>query len=271
MPFFEARRSSKAKMDLIKDLLEILPADNTESCGALWSVLAKLATAAINFRDDGVVTSTIHDSRPLGAEYRSVAKILDVGIDLSPKEPLEGWEDLFQALATSATTDSGHGGRAIVVIEPIAKALASNWRSDDEHFGNKVAYCQILVKEASYPKDRQALDAARRRLWGSATAGPKINIFDPYSQLYQYVSRCLKYSYAELSSNDHIAICGLLGEVEALLVRCPKVLFSEALTQLQSGIVYWVSDEEGKLHSGSDVSRTVSWRLPINQIEMLII
>ncbi|KAM0142572.1 hypothetical protein ACHAP3_001677 [Botrytis cinerea] len=258
MPFFEARRSSKAKMDLIKDLLEILPADNTESCGALWSVIAKLATTAINFRDDGVMTSTIHDSRPLGAEYRSVAKILDVGIDLSPKEPLEGWEDLFQALATSATTDSGHGGRAIVVIEPIAKALASNWRSDDEHFGNKIAYCQILVKEASYPKDRQALDAARRRLWGSATAGPKINIFDPYSQLYQYVSRCLKYSYAELSSNDHIAICGLLGEVEALLVRCPKVLFSEALTQLQSGIVYWVSDEEGKLHSGSDVSRTVN-------------
>ncbi|KAF7893227.1 uncharacterized protein EAF02_000765 [Botrytis sinoallii] len=258
MPFFEARRSSKGKMDLVKDLLEILPTDNTESCGTLWSILAKLATAAINFRDDGVVTSTIHDSRPLGAEYRSVARILDVGIDLSPKEPLKGWEDLFQALVTSATTDSGHGGRAIVVIEPIAKTLVSNWRPDDEYCGNKVVYCQILVKEASYPKDRQALDAARRRLWGSATAGPKIHIFDPYSQLYQYISRCLRCSYTELSSNDHITICGLLSEVEALLVRCPKVLFGETLTQLQNGIICWISDEEAKLHGGSDLSRTVN-------------
>ncbi|KAF5878054.1 putative telomere length regulator protein [Botrytis fragariae] len=258
MPFFETRRSSKGKMDLVKDLLEILPTDVNESCGALWSILAKLATAAINFRDDVVVTSTIHDSRPLGAEYRSVARILDVGIDLSPKEPLKGWEDLFQALVTSATTDSGHGGRAIVVIEPIAKALASNWRSDDDYCGNKVVYCQILVKEASYPKDRQALDAARRRLWGSATAGPKIHIFDPYFQLYQYISRCLRCSYTELSSNDHITICGLLGEVEALLVRCPKVLFGETLTQLQNGIICWISDEEAKLHGGSDLSRSVN-------------
>ncbi|KAF7906693.1 hypothetical protein EAF00_000972 [Botryotinia globosa] len=258
MPFFETRRSSKGKMDLVKDLLEILPTDNSESCGALWSILARLATAAINFRDDGVVTSTIHDSRPLGAEYRSVARILDVGIDLSPKEPLKGWEDLFQALVTSATTDSGHGGRAIVVIEPIAKTLASNWQSDDDHCGNKVAYCQILVKEASYPKDRQALDAARRRLWGSATAGPKIHIFDPYSQLYQYISRCLRCSYTELSSNDNITICGLLSEVEALLVRCPKILLGETLTQLQNGINCWISDEEAKLHGGSDLSRSIN-------------
>ncbi|TGO33288.1 hypothetical protein BHYA_0254g00030 [Botrytis hyacinthi] len=258
VPFFETRRSSKGKMDLVKDLLEILPTDNSESCGALWSILAKLATVAINFRDDGVVTSTIHDSRPLGVEYRSVARILDVGIDLSPREPLKGWEDLFQALVTSATTDSGHGGRAIVVIEPTAKTLASNWQSDDEHCGNKVAYCQILVKEASYPKDRQALDAARRRLWGSATAGPKIHIFDPYSQLYQYISRCLRCSYTELSSNDHIAICGLLSEVEALLVRCPKVLFGETLTQLQNGINCWISDDKAKLHGGSDLSRSVN-------------
>ncbi|TGO65905.1 hypothetical protein BOTNAR_0073g00300 [Botryotinia narcissicola] len=257
MPFFETRRSSKGKMDLVRDLLEILPTDISESCGALWSILAKLATAAINFRDDGVVTSTIHDSRPLGAEYRSVARILDVGIDLSPKEPLKGWADLFQALVTSATTDSGHGGRAIVVIEPIAKTLASNWQSDDEYCGNKVAYCQILVKEASYPKDRQALDAARRRLWGSATAGPKIHIFDQYSQLYQNISRCLRCSYTELSSNDHIAICGLLSEDEALLVRCPKVLFGETLTQLQNGIICWISDEETKLHGGSDLSRSI--------------
>ncbi|KAF7959072.1 hypothetical protein EAE96_002589 [Botrytis aclada] len=258
MPFFETRRSSKGKMDLVKDLLEILPMDTNESCGALWSILAKLATAAINLRDDGVVTSTVHDSRPLGAEYRSVARILDVGVDLSPKEPLKGWENLFQALVTSATTDSGHGGRAIVVIEPIAKTLASNWRSDDEYCGNKVAYCQILVKEASYPKDRQALDAARRRLWGSATAGPKIHIFDPYSQLYQYISRCLRFSYMELLSNDHTIISGLLSEVEALLVRCPKVLFGETLTQLQTGIICWISDEEAKLHGGSDLSRTVN-------------
>ncbi|KAJ8070516.1 hypothetical protein OCU04_000890 [Sclerotinia nivalis] len=255
-PFFEARRVSKGKMDLVKDLLDILPTDNTASCKGLWTILAKFATAAINFRDDSVVSSSIRDVRPLGGEYRSVAKILDVGINLSPKEPLEGWEELFQALVMSATTDSGHGGKAIVVIEPIAKTLALIWQSNGECCGEKAKYCQLLVAQASYPKDRQALDAARRRLWGSATAGPRIDIFDPYFYLYEYVSRCLEYSYSELSSNDHPSICDLLSEIEALLVRCPKVLFSGALTCLQNGLVCWVRDEGGKLHGGSDISRT---------------
>ncbi|KAF7856807.1 hypothetical protein EAF04_009570 [Stromatinia cepivora] len=258
-PFFETRRQSKGKMDLVKDLLDILPTDNTASCKGLWTILAKFATAAINFRDDSVVFSSIHDARPLGGEYRSVAKILDVGITLSPKEPLEGWEELFKALVLSATTDSGHGGRAIVVIEPIAKTLALIWQSNGECCGEKAKYCQLLVAQASYPKDRQALDATRRRLWGSANAGPRIDIFDPYFHLYEYVSQCLEYSYTELSSNDHSSICDLLSEVEALLVRCPKVLFSEALARLQNGLVCWIRDEEGKLHGGSDISRTVNF------------
>lgn len=257
-PFFDARRVSKGKMDLVKDLLDILPTDNTASCKGLWTILAKFATVAINFRDASVVSGSIHDARPLGGEYCSVVKILDAGINLSPKEPLEGWEELFQALLMSATTDSGHGGRAIVVIEPIAKTLALVWQSNGECCGEKVKYCLLLVEQASYPKDRQALDAARRRLWGSATAGPRIDIFDPYLHLYEYISRCLEYSYTELPSNDHHSTCDLLSEIEALLVRCPNVLLIEALARLQNGLVGWIRDEGGKLHGGSDISQTVN-------------
>ncbi|RAL63296.1 hypothetical protein DID88_004372 [Monilinia fructigena] len=235
-PFFEARRLSKGKMDLVKDLLEILPSDNIDFCGALWTILAKFATAAINFRDETVVTSSIHDTRPLGSEYRSVARILEVGIGLSPREPLEGWKDLFQALVISSTTYSGHGGRAIVVVEPISKALTSKWQPNNECCDNKAEYCQILVAQASYPKDRQALDAARKRLWGSATAGPKIHMFDSHES----------------------SICNLLGELEALLVRCPKALFAEAVVHLQDGIVCWIRDEEVKLHGASSLSGTVT-------------
>lgn len=257
-PFFEARRLSKGKMDLVKDLLDILPTDNIGSCGGLWTILARFATAAINFRDESAVVSSIHDARPLGDEYRNVVKILVVGIDLSPKEPLEGWEDLFRALVVSATTDSGDGGRAIVVVEPIAKALTLKQRPDSECCGSKAKYCRNLIAKASYPKDRPALDAARRLLWGSATAGPKISLFDPYSHLYEYLSQCLEYSYTELISNDHPSICDLLTEVEGLLVRCPKVLFIEALVQIQNGIACWIRDEDAKLHGGSPLSRTVS-------------
>lgn len=270
-PFFEARRLSKGKMDLVKDLLEILPTDNIEFCGALWTILAKFATAAINLRDETAVTSLIHDTRPLGGEYRSVARILEVGISLSPREPLEGWKDLFQAMVISATTDSGHGGRAIVVVEPIAKTLTSKWQPDNECCDNKAEYCQILVAQASYPKDRQALDAARKRLWGSATAGPKIHIFDPYLHFYDYTSRCLKYCYTELLSSHESSICNLLVELEALLVRCPKALFAEAVVYLQDGILCWIRDEEVKLHGASSLSGTVSLFLPILRTKGLII
>lgn len=262
-PFFDARRSSKGKMDLVKDLIDILPADNIDSCGILWTVLANFATVAINFCDDSVVASSIQDTRPLGSEYRSVARILEVGIYLSPKEPLKGWQELFQALTMSATIDSGHGGRAIVVVEPIAKTLTSEWQPNDECCRNQAKYCTILISQASYPKDRQALDAARRRLWGSATAGPKIHAFDPYSYVYKYVSQCLEYTYNELSLSEESSICNLLEEVEALLVRCPKALFTEALIQLQKGIVFWIHDEDEKVLGTKSLSQIVSLLHPL--------
>ncbi|PQE24404.1 Rap1-interacting factor 1 protein [Rutstroemia sp. NJR-2017a BVV2] len=251
-PFFDARRLSKGKMDLVKDLLELLPTTgNIESCGPIWSLLAKIATQAINMRDETVTKNSIHTERPVGGEYRNIVKILEIGLALSPNEPLEAWDTLFGALVTSASTDAGDGGRALAVIEPVAKALVSKWLPNDRQAPCNMFYCQLLLSGARYPKDRQALDAARTILWGTSTAGPKIVAFDPYFHLYDYTSRCLEASYVNLSAINEAQASGMLVTLEALLKRCPQKLWINFLIQVQDGLSFWFCDQDAKITHGS--------------------
>ncbi|KAM3083996.1 hypothetical protein ACMFMG_001896 [Clarireedia jacksonii] len=251
-PFFDARRLSKGKMDLVKDLLELLPtAGNIESCGPIWSLLARFATQAIKMRDETVTKNTIDMERPVGGEYRNIVKILEIGLALSPNEPLEGWATLFNALVTSASADTGDGGRALAVIEPVAKALVSKWLPNDRPAPCNMFYCELLLGEARYPKDRQALDVARTRLWGTSTAGPKIVAFDPYVHLYDYTYRCLEACYANLSVMNESQASSLLETLEALLKRCPKQLCIDSLVHVQNGLAFWVCDQEARMQHGS--------------------
>ncbi|PQE10440.1 telomere length regulator rif1 protein [Rutstroemia sp. NJR-2017a BBW] len=247
-PFFDARRLSKGKMDLVKDLLELLPTTgDVECCGPIWSLLAKFALQAINVRDETVTKNSIHTEHPVGGEYRNIVKILEIGLALSPNEPLEAWDTLFGALVTSASTDAGDGGRALAVIEPVAKALVSKWLPNDRQAPCNMFYCQLLLSEARYPKDRQALDAARTILWGTSTAGPKVVAFDPYFHLYDYMSRCLEASYVNLSAINEAQASSLLVTLEALLKRCPQKLWINFLIRVQDGLSSWFRDQDAKI------------------------
>jgi hypothetical protein len=271
-PFFDARRLSKGKMDLVKDLLEFLPTTgNIESCGPIWSLLANFAIQAINMRDETVTKNSIHTERPVGGEYRNIVKILEIGLALSPNEPLESWDTLFRALVTSASTDAGDGGRALAVIEPVAKALVSKWLPNDRSAPCNMFYCQLLLTEARYPKDRQALDAARTILWGTSTTGPKIVAFDPYLYLYDYTCLCLEASYANLSATSEAQASDLLVTLEALLKRCPQKLCINFLVQVQNGLSLWFGDQEAKITNGSVLLSEVRYLVAVSRPMLILI
>lgn len=258
-PFINARPSSKSQMELIKELLQLLPADVefNEPCKLIWQVLADLATRATDTRDPNGSGNLRGNDQPLGVDYRNALEILEVCIYRSPRAPLPGWRSLFEALVNSATLDAGDGGRAIAIIEPLARVFTSKFPKAAAGSDSGLAYCRLIVSKANYPKDRQALDAARRRLWGAATGGNKPSNFDPYTELYTCLQGCLERSYASFNKDQALEYSDILSATKSLLGRCPDVMLYSVYLKLQNGIAFWIRDEYSKFSGGNAYSHSV--------------
>lgn len=250
-PFFEARKSSRSKKEFVKDLYNLLPLDNTEPCKLIWQVLADFASRATDLRDKN--EGGRHSEEPLGSDYREIIKILEAGIQYSLSYPLPGWKVLFEALVTSATLDAGDAGRALAVIEPLAKILLPK-----DGTPLSLPYLHILLSKASYPKDRQALEAARKRLWGFANSTPKAT-FDPYASLYDYVRLSLSASYLSFSKSNITIYADVIAGTSNLLSRCPKPLLLGVLKNIQEGVTPWITDPDSQLNGGNPLSQAVSY------------
>jgi len=253
-PFFESRKSSKSKMDFVKDLLNLLPPESTDSCKLIWQILAEFASLAVDTGDQKDTHG--HNEEPLGFEYRNTVRILEAGIRYSPQQPLPEWEILFEALVKSATGAAGAAGRALAVIEPLAKIILP--LNSTSGIPSGLPYLQLLLNKAGYPRDRQAFDAAKRRLWGSGIASQRPATFDPYVALYDCIRKSLQISYHSFSKQSMAMSSELLSGVATLLGECPKQLLLGMLSNLQEGIASWILDAESKLSGGNSLSQAVS-------------
>ncbi|TVY45861.1 Telomere length regulator protein [Lachnellula subtilissima] len=269
LPFFEDKKSGKARINLAKDLLQYLPLESTQPCKMIWRVLADFATTATDTREDSIGSN----DHPIGVDYRSVVRILEAGVSLSPREPLPGWNTLFEALVSSATLDAGHAGKAIAVIEPLAKFfIPQNPKTAERSYSEGLLYFHLVITRATYPKDRQALDAARKKLWGAANAGPKLATFDPYVQLYDYVRLTLESTYGSFSKRRIHGYTTTLSSTRELLGRCPEDLSFGMLIKVQEGLSKWILDPDDHLVGGTDLSKEVSalWLLVCSRMATIV-
>ncbi|KAF4632305.1 hypothetical protein G7Y89_g5821 [Cudoniella acicularis] len=256
LPFFESRKSNQSIIELAKDLVSLLPEKATPACKILWRTLADFATTATDTRDK---ENSSNLEQPLGADYRSVIRILESGIGISPHEPLTSWKTLFRILVNSVTLDVGDAGRAIVVVEPLSKFLVQyNSKSAEKSQSTGFSYFHILLLTATYPKDRQALDAARKRLWGVVNPGSKAVTFDPYTQFYEYVRDSLQVSYASYNKRRLHEYSDIISAMVSLLGRCPGPLLLGMLVKIQEGIAPWILDKDLKLNGGTALSKEIA-------------
>lgn len=259
-PFFEARPSSKSKMEFVHNLTHLLPLDPTEPSRKFWQVLAAFATTAVDTRD--ITQNSGSDELPLGHSYRDLVKILETGIKFFPSGPTREWTTLFDAVATSATIDAGDAGRAVILIEPLAKLCTR----DNGAQLSGISYCNTIVGKATYPKDRHALDAANRRLWGAGFAGLRTASFDPYVQLYEYVRATLEITYAAYSKDNLRTHVDLITATTLLPDRCPLPLLLSLLAKIQFGIQCWIVDGDRKLVGGDGLSKAVRIHLSVSDV-----
>lgn len=250
-PFFMAR-AAHTRIDFAIELMrESLPTDVLSPYGP-WLFISEIISSSIENNQSSLSSNGSGSGPTIGHEYREIVKHLERGIRSMPNLPWEHWQSLFHLLVNRVTEETGEAGCAIVVVEPLAKCLLDGLSIDNyDSISMNIWKGSIeLIATAKQPRDRQALDAARRRLWGTPVAGPRSASFDPFDSLYRLTNRVLGILYAHSDTKIEAEILpSILTEVAAFLTRCSRLLVFKSLTHLQPGICVWVQDTDGRYSS----------------------
>ncbi|KAK0748009.1 Rap1-interacting factor 1 N terminal-domain-containing protein [Apiosordaria backusii] len=249
-PFF-ASKADKAKMDLAQDLLATIPQETPRPWGT-WLLVAEQITPWLDPQHHSHHSTGSGADTPVGNEYRDIVKVLERGIRSTPNLPWKPWESLFYALFERVREETGDAGAAIVVIEPLSKVLMEQITplgTKGPLLPDTLRCVTELVSVATQPRDRQAVDAARRRLWGTALAGSCSSSFDTFDNLYKAVGEALVNKYKTFDPADTDPTIHLLKEVGGFFDRCNRQLFLRTMATLQDGILPWLEDSNRQLSS----------------------
>ncbi|KAI1109418.1 Rap1-interacting factor 1 N terminal-domain-containing protein [Nemania sp. NC0429] len=239
-PFLVAR-STRARRDLAYELIQI-PQSNEpfNNCGPWVFIAEALAIPADNSQSSD---SSTDSHSPVGHDLRNVVKHLEKGINQMPSLPWGQWLSLFSFVARQATELSGEAGCSVAVVEPLAKAVFERLTPEADLISPNIYKCGLqLISIAKHPRDRQALDAARRRLWGTTAAGVRSASLDPFDNFYRLTSRLLETSYRTINYVDEDVLSALITQTSHFLSRSNQVLVFKSLMQLQQGLGPWIQD-----------------------------
>ncbi|CRK20630.1 hypothetical protein BN1708_012902 [Verticillium longisporum] len=257
-PFFSTTKSAKARSELATEMLQAVPIWSPTTSFypyGPWVFASESMIAAMSISQSSIQTTSSSGDTILGHEYRSIVRMLERGWKETPNLPLNYWNELYTALANRAVEEVGEPGKAIGVIEPLAKMIRETLPADSAVAlpPNVFRVATQLLSSANHPQDRHALEAARRRVWGTAVTGSRGPSFDPFDHLYQLVDHLLLHFYA-LGSMEGLAEVAtpFFEEISDFLLRCNPVLVLRTITNLESGISVWIQDQQGILSSRRD-------------------
>ncbi|EAQ93537.1 hypothetical protein CHGG_01772 [Chaetomium globosum CBS 148.51] len=253
-PFFVSK-SDKAKMDMAQELISTVPMDAPRPYGP-WLLVAENISSWLEPRHNSHHSTGSAGETPVGHDYRDVVKILERGIKSTPNLPPKHWESLFYAAYERVREETGDAGAAIVVIEPLAKVAAEQLvaRGLVVNPLSCIKVATELISVATQPRDRQAVDAARKRLWGTTLAGSRASSFDTLDNLYRAANDVLDSSYNNFSAVDPDHILQLFKELGSFFDRCNRELFLRAMIALQDGLLPWFQDSKRLLGSQTNAT-----------------
>lgn len=239
-PFF-VKKSINAQADLARELFRLLSADE-DFPYAPWLTCATKISASLEQRQ----VNTVSDSGGnLGPEFREIVKLLQRGLGSTPNLPWEHWLQIFQRLLFCVQNETGVAGIAIAIVEPLAAVLKDLTSGEHAAVSTKCVLATIeLVRASGHPRDKLAIDAARRRLWGASNAGARQVSADPHENLDKLLVCMLEKVYASSCGSDAEQILNALGAFLDI-GNNPQVL--RALTSLQEGVALWVEDKDHRV------------------------
>ncbi|KAK3300128.1 Rap1-interacting factor 1 N terminal-domain-containing protein [Chaetomium fimeti] len=257
-PFF-ASKADKARMDIAQDLMSTIPMDAPRPYGP-WLLVAENISGWLEPKHNSHHSTGSAGETPVGHDYRDVVKVLERGIKSTPNLPPKHWESLFCAAYERVREETGDAGAAMVVIEPLAKVTAEQLvaRGLAVNSLSCIKVVTELISVATQPRDKQAVDAARKRLWGTTLAGSRASSFDTLDNLYKAVNDVLDSSYNNFTAVDPDLVLQLFKELGGFFDRCNRELFLRAMIALQDGLLPWFQDTKRLLSSQTNTVFTAT-------------
>ncbi|KAI0144594.1 hypothetical protein GGR57DRAFT_327873 [Xylariaceae sp. FL1272] len=247
---FVPTRSPRARREFALELMQISSAQGPAPYG-VWAFVADTLSTSMDHSQSSTSStdSTYHPQ--IGHELRDMVKHLEKGISNTPELPWDLWLSFYEFVVGQAIELSGEAGCSLGVVEALSKALVDNFPADQAADTVPVSppllrCCACLMSTAKHPRDRAALDAARRRLWGTSMAGAKSASFDPFDKFYELMGRSLKMAYLNVQALDDTVTSSLLEQTTQFLSRCNPLLVFKSLVQLQHGLGPWIQDADGQ-------------------------
>lgn len=240
-PFFQ-HKSEKAQADLSRELLRLVPVD-CYGPYAPWTLCATRILASLEESQNSGVSGS---GGNLGPDIRDVVRVLERGLRSTPNLPWEYWLDLFSRLLSYARDETGVAGVAIAVVEPLATVLKDLASAEAILSKNCVFATIALVKASTHPRDKLAVDATRRRLWGTSNAGARQASFDPFDNLYKLLVCMMQKLYEDFPASRSSAT-QLLNELGRFFDRGNSQLVLRALVSVQEGLALWLEDKDHRV------------------------
>ncbi|KEY65088.1 hypothetical protein S7711_08157 [Stachybotrys chartarum IBT 7711] len=246
-PFLKGK-TLKARFSLATDLLQIM--SKTKPCtSGSWMLTADIMRPALGSPSVEAAVSPVTGHKLLGPDLREVVNLLEQGLELDPTLPIDRWIVLFENATEYVAREYGDAGCAISIIEPLSRVLLEN------HFTNPSSPATLALQaagcifaKAKIPRDRQAVEAARRRLWGNPIALARGVASDPFDYLYKLGNSSLVVLYDKIAElSYHTETATILRAVGAYLSRNFSQAGVAAICKLKEGLSRWVQDGEARL------------------------
>jgi hypothetical protein len=257
--------SSKATLTAALDLLSrsLHTWTDTSSLGTesptrreMWIVVANASIRALK---DELERSTTQEAQPLGYALRSGVDVLTCGLVLDVHPRLsKTLFDLYDALFEAAKRDAGDAGVILAVTEPLAKAAMDT--NTHAHFNTKLHLATGMLEKTIWPKNRPALEQARKALWGVGLTPVKTTVFDPFEHVYLLIVEVVTTAYSNLGSVQPVDLEPLefiFTSVLSFLKSSPTPLLATAVRKVQLGLAVWIKDTAQKTNADEQVTSMV--------------
>ncbi|RDA86404.1 hypothetical protein CP532_6475 [Ophiocordyceps camponoti-leonardi (nom. inval.)] len=256
-PFLQGR-TGRARAELARELMQLLP-QNTLSPYGPWLLAAESMKL---YLERSVTDPGTNSEKFLGPEYREMVSLLDRGLTYHPSLPPIHWKQFFDVVSTSVLKELGDAGRALVVVEPLAKSILDNGLGSSMMPSDMSIRATTMVFDAAnLPRDRKALDAARSRLWGAPLVAVQGTPSDPFDNVYKLANLVMSTLYEKFADvGSHTEIHRLVKSVVSFFERCWSVSLVKSIAKLQHGLCSWIQDEKSqlRLHEASSLPATLS-------------
>lgn len=254
-PFFHSK-PTKFRVELARELVQLLPR-STPCPYDSWLLVTQNLRLSLETVGDSFGSTSSEGDRLLGPGYREFVSLLERGLSQQSHLPFQTWFSLFELVSEHVVKEFGDAGRALVLIEPLAKSFLESQASNSK----ALKATQALFEAAKPPRDRTAVEVARRRLWGAPVIAAKANGSDPLDSLYKLGCQTLRLFYDKFAYFDTLSeITPFMQTIEVFVVKCFANAGINTLAKLQNGLGPWIQDEKSQLllnDDSSSLSKTV--------------